>query len=213
MQTQICKECGKEKPLSEFWETISGYEKMCKACRMLRRYEQRLKKRKENGQRTRTLTTREVNKLRENGLRYCPRCKRVLPLEEFSHTKGKKNNSPHCHECCSDLLLELREKEEYKNSHKEYYKQRKEQAKNRNLLIKYGISLEMYNEMLEKQDGKCAVCGKTTTENGKCLAVDHDHKTGKIRGLLCNNCNVSVGFLQDNPELALVIHEYLKNGG
>jgi len=63
----------------------------------------------------------------------------------------------------------------------------------------------------EKQQGdKCMICGKTTKENGKSLAVDHNHSTGKIRDLLCANCNAAIGFLQDNPIIAQQSVTYLK---
>ena len=78
----------------------------------------------------------------------------------------------------------------------------------------FGISLVEYNEMLENQDGVCAICGKeeATKVNGKRvrLSVDHDHKTGKIRGLLCGNCNRGIGNLQDSPGLLKKAIDYLK---
>jgi hypothetical protein len=63
--------------------------------------------------------------------------------------------------------------------------------------------------MNREQDGRCAICGMSSKENGKGLAVDHNHITGKIRKLLCNNCNVAVGFVGDDPVLATKIAEYL----
>lgn len=211
METKKCNRCGIKKVLTEFWRNLNGYESLCKKCRMIRRYEQRLEKRKLEGKKTRPLTTRQVQELREQGLRYCPHCKRVLPLDNFSHTRGKKNNAPHCYECCREISEEGRNKEENRILRIEYYQNRKNYAKNQKLLRQYGITLEKYRNMLDFQKGKCIICGKTPAENKKELAVDHDHKTGKIRGLLCNNCNVAVGFLQDNHELALKIHSYLKD--
>lgn len=85
-------------------------------------------------------------------------------------------------------------------------------------LWRYGISEEMYKSMLADQRGGCAICGCTEEENGKALAVDHDHSccSGKktcgscIRGLLCNKCNSAIGFLNDSPYLAVKAAEYLK---
>ncbi len=74
----------------------------------------------------------------------------------------------------------------------------------------YGISLEDYNRMLSDQKGLCAICGcPETTSTKKRLAVDHDHKTGKIRSLLCRACNVSVGLLKESPVTALNLRNYL----
>lgn len=65
--------------------------------------------------------------------------------------------------------------------------------------------------MLEEQHGVCAICGKPETKpNAKYLAVDHDHKTGEVRGLLCNNCNRALGLLQDNTEVLQNAINYLK---
>lgn len=76
---------------------------------------------------------------------------------------------------------------------------------NYNLKKNYGISLEDFTEMMKKQDGKCAICGINGDDLPKRLAVDHCHKTGKIRGLLCSSCNQGLGKFKDQPEL-------LKNG-
>lgn len=71
----------------------------------------------------------------------------------------------------------------------------------------YGISVTDYEQMLKKQNGKC-ICGR---DNGKInLHVDHDHKTGKIRGLLCYRCNHAIGLLADNPEILKALYKYLQ---
>lgn len=57
------------------------------------------------------------------------------------------------------------------------------------LKAKFGITPQQYQELYDKQNGCCAVCGKTELEEGRKLAVDHDHKTGEIFGLLCSFCN------------------------
>ena len=71
---------------------------------------------------------------------------------------------------------------------------------------KYGITLEEYNEMAK--DG-CDICGKTSEENKSCLIVDHDHETGKLRGVLCTVCNTGLGKLGDNVEGLTRALEYL----
>lgn len=72
----------------------------------------------------------------------------------------------------------------------------------------YGITQEEYNLMVEKQDGRCAIC-KRPPPPDKILFVDHCHGTGKVRGLLCDTCNKAIGMLQgiDGLEAAL---DYLK---
>lgn len=71
-----------------------------------------------------------------------------------------------------------------------------------------------YNELFEKQKGCCAICGKHQSELEKTLHVDHDHKTGKVRGLLCQRCNQALGyFYVDNKgtELLTSAINFLKN--
>ena len=79
--------------------------------------------------------------------------------------------------------------------------------KNGNLKRTYGISLEEYESLLESQDNVCKIC--KTEKIGKHLAVDHDHKTGKIRGILCENCNRGLGMFKDSPELLQNAIQYL----
>jgi hypothetical protein len=64
-------------------------------------------------------------------------------------------------------------------------------------LGKFGLTLDSYHALLEKQGDKCACCG-TSYHGGRQFNVDHDHETGKVRGLLCNRCNLGLGYLDDN---------------
>jgi hypothetical protein len=75
---------------------------------------------------------------------------------------------------------------------------------------KYGISSEQYNEMFIKQDGYCAICGGHQTLFDTSLAVDHCHSSNIIRGLLCRNCNLMLGFAKDNLETLKKAINYLK---
>lgn len=85
----------------------------------------------------------------------------------------------------------------------------------RNLKRKYGITVKEYNELLEKQNFVCAICenGETTvdgkTASKRKLAVDHCHKTNKIRKLLCWRCNVVIGKVEENIELLQKMINYL----
>lgn len=73
-------------------------------------------------------------------------------------------------------------------------------------LKNYNITEEEYNAMLKEQNGVCAICGKEDVR-GKRLSIDHDHKTGKVRGLLCGNCNLGLGALGDE---VIIIEKSLK---
>jgi hypothetical protein len=69
---------------------------------------------------------------------------------------------------------------------------------------KYGITEEQYEELLLQQDSKCGVCGKHESEFPVRLAVDHNHRTGEVRGLLCNYCNHRLVGRHTDPELLLI---------
>lgn len=79
----------------------------------------------------------------------------------------------------------------------------------------YGMTQAEYDAMLEKQHGKCACCGRSNSGsamNGGYapLFVDHDHKTGKIRGLLCHQCNIALGMLGDSQERIEQLLTYIR---
>lgn len=90
-----------------------------------------------------------------------------------------------------------------------WYKENKELVRDRMLRKSFGITIAEYELLNEKQKGKCALC--ENVQHSKRLAVDHCHKTKKIRGLLCANCNVSLGLLQDSVQLLEKAITYLKN--
>ena len=73
----------------------------------------------------------------------------------------------------------------------------------------FGVDERMYDAMLEEQDSLCAICGTHSDECRRSLAVDHDHKTGIIRGLLCTRCNVGLGYFMDNSENLRLAADYL----
>ncbi len=75
-------------------------------------------------------------------------------------------------------------------------------------LKKYGITIDQYEDLLIKQNGVCAICHQTC-KTGTRLAVDHNHITGKIRGLLCTNCNRGIGMFQENILILKSAIQYL----
>ena|ERR1700730_12917181 len=73
----------------------------------------------------------------------------------------------------------------------------------------YGISLEDYNNLFNIQNGCCAICKTHQSVLKKKLAVDHCHKTNRIRGLLCHNCNLAIGRFRDDPVIIASALEYV----
>jgi len=79
----------------------------------------------------------------------------------------------------------------------------------------YDMTIEEYQSMLDRQKGLCASCNNPETAKGntgklKPLAVDHDHVTGKVRSLLCSNCNQALGCLKEDPERVNALLRYIK---
>jgi hypothetical protein len=72
----------------------------------------------------------------------------------------------------------------------------------------YGMTVEEYEALLARQEEKCAICRKPCHTGGN-LSVDHDHDTGRVRGLLCRNCNRGIGLLQESPEILQAAIQYL----
>lgn len=79
----------------------------------------------------------------------------------------------------------------------------------RSRLARYGITPEIYDDLLVKQDGVCAICRKTCS-SGMRLAVDHEHGSGKVRGLLCGQCNTGLGKFRDSVEVLTRASEYIQ---
>ena len=100
-------------------------------------------------------------------------------------------------------------REEKKAYSQEHYRGRFEYY----LKWRYGLTPEDYAYMLENQNHCCAVCGVCVDMLGKDLVVDHDHKTGQIRGLLCNPCNQAIGLLKEDKGLFLNVLSYLEVAG
>lgn len=86
----------------------------------------------------------------------------------------------------------------------------KRRRKHNTLMASHGISIEVYEEMLHNQDNKCFCCGISHLDIPNGLYVDHCHKTGKVRGLLCSTCNLGIGYAKDNVEILKNMIKYLE---
>lgn len=96
-----------------------------------------------------------------------------------------------------------------------YRKNNPQKMKAIDLKKRFGISLEAFEQMMEKQNSVCKICGLAErsvdhrTKQIRHLAVDHCHTTGRIRGLLCSDCNTAIGLLKESPEILRKASEYL----
>jgi len=99
-------------------------------------------------------------------------------------------------------------RERYNKNKSRSAKNNPQSTKNTQLKIKFNINIEQYNQLFYLQNHRCAIC-KDECPTGRQLAVDHDHKTGKIRGLLCMECNIGLGKFKDSVDLLSKAISYL----
>ncbi len=103
---------------------------------------------------------------------------------------------------------EQRQAQQRVNARRYYEKHGPRKIKDMSLRKLYGMTVEEYDALFKKQGGRCAICGNIP--NGKALAVDHDHNTGRVRGLLCDDCNLGLGKFQDSPAILAKAALYLE---
>jgi len=136
----------------------------------------------------------------------CPACEKWLSYNNFQVVKGRSlsQRAAKCTPCVS-AYIKVRRKQGFGIRTPE---QRFEKS-----LRSYGLTREQYDQLMSDQDGKCAICGNTSSGHSKYdrLCIDHCHETAQVRGLLCHLCNAAIGMLQDDPELIEKAADYLRN--
>lgn len=135
-------------------------------------------------------------------MKTCTVCKIEKPLKSFYNYKASKDGKAYRCKSCDDLARKKWRKENPEDA--------SASARHRNWRHKYGIEQHDYNQMIYNQNNSCAICGVTENKGFKHFAVDHCHKTKKVRGLLCNRCNRCLGLLQDSIPLFYRAITYLK---
>jgi len=142
-------------------------------------------------------------------MKTCTKCDQVKPLDGFYRDK-RRGHSARCKVCRNaEHRAWVRANRQRENS-----KERKRYAESpakweRHLRSKYGITAAVYFEMLDAQGGCCAICRSDAKTINQTLAVDHDHATGAVRGLLCAGCNRMLGCATDRPDVLLAGAGYL----
>lgn len=134
--------------------------------------------------------------------KYCYSCKTSKLVTEFGKHQGRHDGlNSLCKQCARTKSVEWSRN----NPAKIYITRRRTRLKK-----DFGISPEEYEDLFRKQLGLCAICHKPSQHK---LNIDHNHKTGNIRALLCTGCNRGLGFFQDSSELLLKAAEYIENHG
>ncbi len=137
-------------------------------------------------------------------LKRCNKCKKRKRLSLFSlvrrrNRNGKLYRDGNCKRCKADWMKADR----IKNP---------DRYTDHDLRQLYGITVEQYAVLNAKQNGVCAICGKPEPRKKKRLHVDHCHRTGKIRGLLCGNCNTAIGKLGEDVNVLKAAIRYIESG-
>lgn len=122
---------------------------------------------------------------------------------EMAKTRKRgPNGKPYCSECTKGKYYELKSTEAGRAKLKAH-------QRNSGLKAKYGIDQQEFNKMLKNQGKKCGICSRKP-KGKEIFHVDHDHDTGKVRGILCNHCNRGLGLLRDNEEIVASALKYLR---
>jgi len=195
MKTKQCSKCKEFKPLTEFHKhknAPDGLRYSCKQCGNVRLAEYRKKNAKKYKEMIKKWRKKNKSKLKEQS--QTPHRKEYMKKWRQKPENKKK---------AAKRLREYREN----NPEKRALIQRKSMLKNT-----YGVTLDWYDSKLEEQKGRCAICGvdNPQRENTKHFSIDHNHSTGKVRGLLCVRCNTFIGYANEHPNVLQSAIKYLK---
>lgn len=148
----------------------------------------------------------------------CSVCKIFKLTNQFHICKKRKDGIEYkCKKCKSEYNSNFYTGNiKHIEKTKEYNKRNQRKVRNCDLLRDFGITIDEYEKMLTNQNNKCKICNKEETVKNKktnklrMLCVDHCHKTGKIRGLLCNRCNSAIGLLYEDSTIINNCLKYLE---
>lgn len=152
-------------------------------------------------------------------MKICRNCSdKPQPISNFTKNTAKKDGlQTRCKKCMGDSCKETNAKnrERYNAKRREYRSKNREKClalcRAGNLRRDYGISPLQYDAMFNSQSGCCKICRIDANKLKKPLAVDHDHKTGRVRGLLCYHCNWLIGHAKEQIPILRETIKYLEN--
>jgi len=158
-------------------------------------------------------------------MKVCIICKKEKELFCFHKNKSKPDGlESRCKSCRHNYNINNRDKlsihkkihyannkEKINKKNKEWYNNNPSKVKNQKLVYSYGITLNQWQDMLISQEFKCKICQKKLDpkENGKEIHVDHNHKTHKVRAILCKRCNSIIGLCDEDKQVLESAIKYL----
>lgn len=142
----------------------------------------------------------------------CSRCRTDKPLDSFYvskiHRGGRHSYCIPCHKAEGAARVR-RNPEPHRAAVRRWQRRNPDKVRAQRLAIEYGIVPEEYDALLRRQAGVCAICGAACPKYSN-LSVDHCHKTGRVRGLLCDPCNNGLGRFGDDPDRLVAAADYLR---
>lgn len=195
LEFKKCLECEETKVLSEFRKSKKYYNSYCIPCER--------KRGRENQQRNRVANKTVVIDWTE--AKKCRVCLEIKTKGDFQLDRTTKDSLKGiCKICCA---------EEQKFFHIANPVARRRVMKKANIKANFGVTLDDKEDLINFQGRCCAVCGGNTPSKNlkRGWALDHNHETGEIRGVLCYNCNVGLGMAKDSEDILLKMIAYLKD--
>lgn len=135
---------------------------------------------------------------------YCKSCYADLAAAQYQKTKAKRD--------AQMAAWRAANREKWNAYSQNWYRNNPRTATNTRIKKRYGITIDDYESLIAAQGDACAICGGHE-RNGTLFSVDHDHDTGKVRGLLCRTCNAAIGLFQERIDLIESALSYLRRGG
>ena len=155
------------------------------------------------------------------GNRYCVPC--AAETSRNHYLANREKILTRCSERRKIKAAEIRayQKRYYRENHarlraknRKWHAEHKDRTRDRTWELRklYNLTHAQYESILDSQGGTCAICLNPEPVKGRCLAVDHCHKTGRVRGLLCGRCNTGIGNFREDPELLKTAIAYIIKG-
>jgi hypothetical protein len=142
----------------------------------------------------------QPDRLNGEAPRICIVCNQQKKTSEF-YLKSKAGSQRYrkCKTCYTEYIREYRKnnKEQYRATQRKWWNKDPQANTTRHKERKYGLEKGEYQELFDRQDGRCGICKEPLIGSGH---IDHDHNTQKVRGILCKNCNTGLGAFKDVPE-------------
>lgn len=136
-------------------------------------------------------------------LKQCKRCNELKELKEFTSIR------PECNECRNVVRRKKYNTDPvHREAHRAKVRANYGNVRVEFLMRKYNLTPAQFQAMVDSQDGVCDIC-REPNRDGRELCVDHDHKTGKVRALLCHKCNLGIEAFKENTKVLAKAMEYL----